>query len=119
MRTREYLNTAPLPHQRYHAVAITGLRYTFTLLPFVTVPSFHESVDFNAIVVKAVFKFEDGLFYRILSLVVQYGIGWTMHSTNRIVPLTCSCQIDPPKKDNKHRLRNENCWSAARAMCFS
>ena len=47
--------------QRCHAVAITGLRYTFTLLRFVTVPSFHESVDFNATVVKAVYKFADGL----------------------------------------------------------
>ena len=55
MRLRRVLD------QRCHAVAITGLRYTFTLLPFVTVPSFHESGDFNATVVKAVYKFADGL----------------------------------------------------------
>ena len=58
------------------------------------------------------------VFYRTLSHVVQYGIDWTMHSTNRISPLTCSCQIDPPKKENKHLVRNENCWCAAGDVLF-
>ena len=54
-RTREsiYVSTSLLlvagkQHLRLGigAVAITGPRYTLTLLPFVTVPSFHESVHF-------------------------------------------------------------------------
>ena len=61
MGTLEYLKWAAPPHQRYHAVAITGLRYTLAFLPLVTVPSFHESVDFNATVIKAVYNFADGL----------------------------------------------------------
>ena len=69
-RTREsiYVSTSLLlvagkQHLRLGmgAVAITGLRYTLTLLPFVTVPSFHESVDFNATVINAVYKLADGL----------------------------------------------------------